>query len=127
MGREGQREGEKHQLVASHMSPTRDLVHNPSMCPDWESNQQPFGLQASAQPTEPHQSGQPYGGFRWTALNPCEQIAHGPWGSPVSKVMKAPGNKGCNRRSSHHRSTKDLMLPAQAAGLSKEDGRTCKK
>ena len=27
------------------------------MCPDWESNWQPFGLQASAQPTELHQPG----------------------------------------------------------------------
>ena len=24
---------------------------------DWESNQEPFGLQASTQPTEPHQPG----------------------------------------------------------------------
>ena len=27
------------------------------MCPDWEWNQQPFGLQASIQSTEPHQPG----------------------------------------------------------------------
>ena len=46
---------EKHQLVASHMPPTGDLAHNPGMCPDWESNQQPFGLQAGTQYTEPHQ------------------------------------------------------------------------
>ena len=32
-------------------------ARNPGMCPDWESNQQPFGLQASAQSTEPHQPG----------------------------------------------------------------------
>ena len=25
------------------------------MCPDWESNQKPFGLQAGAESTEPHQ------------------------------------------------------------------------
>ena len=55
-GREGERVGEKHQcVVASHMPPTRDLDHNPGMCPDWESNWQPFGSQASAQSTEPHQ------------------------------------------------------------------------
>ena len=24
--------------------PTRDLAHNPGTCPDWESNQQLFGL-----------------------------------------------------------------------------------
>ena len=39
-GREGEREGEKHQcVVASRTPPTRDLSHNPGMCPDWESNQ----------------------------------------------------------------------------------------
>ena len=56
--REGEREGEKHQcVVASHASPTGDLVSNPDMCPDWESNWGPFGLQASIQSTEPHQPG----------------------------------------------------------------------
>ena len=30
---------------------------NPGMCPDWESNWQPFGSQASAQFTEPQQPG----------------------------------------------------------------------
>ena len=30
---------------------------NPGMCPDWESNQQPFGSQARTQSTEPHQPG----------------------------------------------------------------------
>ena len=34
---------------------TGDLAHNPVMCPDWELNQQPFGLKASTQSTEPHQ------------------------------------------------------------------------
>ena len=57
-GREGEREGEKHQHVAaSHSPPTRDLARKPGMCPDWESNQPPLGLQASAQSTEPHQPG----------------------------------------------------------------------
>ena len=43
--REGEREGVKHQcMVASHAPPTGDLTHNPGMCPDWELNQQPFGL-----------------------------------------------------------------------------------
>ena len=38
-GREGEREGEKHQcLVASCMPPTGDLAHNPGICPDWELN-----------------------------------------------------------------------------------------
>ena len=49
---EGDREGEKHQcVVASHAPPTGDLAHNPGLCPDWESNQRCFGLQA----TEPYQ------------------------------------------------------------------------
>ena len=58
MGREGEREREKHKcVVASHMLPTGDLAHNPGMYPDWESNQLPCGSQASAQSTEPHQPG----------------------------------------------------------------------
>ena len=58
MGREGERQGEKHQcVVASHVPPTGDLAHNPGMCPDWESNPRTFGLQAGAQSTEPHQPG----------------------------------------------------------------------
>ena len=48
---------EKHQLVASCTSPAKDLACNPGMCPDWEENQQPFGLWNNAQPTESHQSG----------------------------------------------------------------------
>ena len=56
--REGEREGEKYQCGdVSHTSPTGDLAHNPRMCPDWESNQLPFGLQAGAQSTESHQRG----------------------------------------------------------------------
>ena len=54
----GEKEGEKHQcVVASHEPPTGDLAHNPGMCPDWESNQQPFGSQAGTQSTERHQPG----------------------------------------------------------------------
>ena len=58
MGTVGEREGEKHQhVVASLMPPTQDLARNPGMCPDWESNQLPFGSQATAQSTEPFQPG----------------------------------------------------------------------
>ena len=32
------------------MLPTGDLALNPSMCPDWELNRQPFCLQAGTQP-----------------------------------------------------------------------------
>ena len=57
-GREGEREGEKHQcVVASHEPPTGDMAGNPGMCPDWELNQQPSSLQFGAQSTEPHQPG----------------------------------------------------------------------
>ena len=57
-GREGEREGEKHQcVVASHVPPTSDQACNPGMCPAWELNWQPFTSQASTQPTEPHQPG----------------------------------------------------------------------
>ena len=54
--REGK--GEIHQCVVAYSTPcTGDLAHNPGMCLDWESNQQPFGSQASGQSTEPHQPG----------------------------------------------------------------------
>ena len=33
------------------------LTHPTGMCPDWDSNRQPFGLQARAQSTEPYQPG----------------------------------------------------------------------
>ena len=59
MGREGEREGEKHQcVVASRTPPTGDLAHNPGMCPDWELNRRPLALWDNTQPTEPHQSEQ---------------------------------------------------------------------
>ena len=57
-GKEGEREAEKHQcVVASPAPPTEDLTCNPDMCPDWESNWRPIGLQVNAQSTEPHQPG----------------------------------------------------------------------
>ena len=63
-GREGEREGEKHQcVVATRAPPTGDLARNPGVCPDGESNQRPLGLQASAQSSEPHQPGQFYFSF----------------------------------------------------------------
>ena len=55
-GREGEREGVKHQcVVASCVPPTGDLACNPGMCPDWELKQWSSGSQASAQSTELHQ------------------------------------------------------------------------
>ena len=47
----------RNRLVASLTPPSGDLACNPSMCPDWESNQQPFNPQAGTQSTEPHQPG----------------------------------------------------------------------
>ena len=51
------RERELSNVVASHASSTGELAHYPGMCPDWESDQQPFGSQAVTQSTEPHQPG----------------------------------------------------------------------
>ena len=50
MGREEKRETSMckqyiNQLPLSH-------PHNPGMCPDWESNQRPFGSQAGTQSTD---------------------------------------------------------------------------
>ena len=57
-GREGERETSinvwlplKHSLLGTYS------VYNRGMCPDWESNRQPFGSQAGAQSTELHQPG----------------------------------------------------------------------
>ena len=36
---------ERHPWVASVMPPAGNLVSNPGMCPDWESNPGPFRLQ----------------------------------------------------------------------------------
>ena len=56
LDRGGGREREKQlYVVASCMPPTRDLSCNPGMCPDWELNWLPFGLQAGPQSAEPHQ------------------------------------------------------------------------
>ena len=58
-GREGEREGEKHQCVlASHVPPaTGVLARNPGLCPDWEWNLGPLGSHVSTQSTESHQPG----------------------------------------------------------------------
>ena len=61
-GREREREErniyvwEKHWSVATHKPPDGDLACNPSMYPDWKSNQWPFTLWEDTQPTEPPQS-----------------------------------------------------------------------
>ena len=54
---EGRRKSGRETSMCDCLShaPRGDLALNPGMCPDWESNQQPFSSQASAQSTEPHQ------------------------------------------------------------------------
>ena len=54
---EGERLGDEHQSVACLLPPAGD---SPGMCPDSESNWQPFGSQAGAQSAEPHQPGLQY-------------------------------------------------------------------
>ena len=44
-------------LISSPMPLTGDLDCNPGMCPDWESNWQPFSSQAATQPAKPHWPG----------------------------------------------------------------------
>ena len=61
-GRKRERQGAKHQCaretsISSHTPPTGELIHNPGMCPEWESNWQPHGSQARPQPTEPPSQG----------------------------------------------------------------------
>ena len=42
--------GDKYQCVVAFCTPpTEDLACNLGMCPDWESNQRPFGSQANTQ------------------------------------------------------------------------------
>ena len=49
-------EREKHQcVVAPCIPPIGDLACNLGLCPDWDSNRLPFGLQSGAQSTELHQ------------------------------------------------------------------------
>ena len=50
------------------------LAHNPGMCPDWESNQRPFGLQAGTQSTEPHQPGINIWFFKKKTGSKCQPV-----------------------------------------------------
>ena len=78
--REREREGEKHPcVVASHAPPTGDLAHNPGLCPDWESNRQPFGSQAGTQSTEPQQPGSSSPLFLFAACHPIHCIFSVRW------------------------------------------------
>ena len=55
--RQTDRQRKKHWLVAYLGCPTRDWTCNLGMCPDWESNWQPFSAWNDAQTTEPHGQG----------------------------------------------------------------------
>ena len=58
-GREGEREGEKHQcVVASHVAPTGDQARTPGICPNQESNWRLFGLQSMLNPLSYTSQGQ---------------------------------------------------------------------
>ena len=57
VGKEAERQGEKHWSVVSHMPPVGYLALNPGMCPDQELNHRPFRLWDDAKSTEPHQAG----------------------------------------------------------------------
>ena len=84
-------EGEKHQCVgASHTPPTEDLIGNPAMCPDWDSNWQPFGSQAGTQPTEPHQPG--LLSFFWANLSfPIHPQPQATWGFSAASAPLLAG------------------------------------
>ena len=64
-------------LSAPYWGP--DLARKPGTCPDWELNPWPFGLQASAQPTEPHQPGPTTAVLNKIALK-LKSIPPLPWG-----------------------------------------------
>ena len=86
-GREAGRGGEESQcVVASYMPTSGDLTHNPGMCPDWESNQQPFGSQAGTPLT--HNPGmcpdwesnqQPFGSQAGTPMSHTSQGKNAPF------------------------------------------------
>ena len=71
---------------------TGDPARNSGMCPDWESSQRPFCLQAGVQSTEPHQPGQP-GPLRYHegGLNSCRCTSPGTRCNAHSTGLAAPG------------------------------------
>ena len=83
-GNERENEGEKHQCVAAcHMLPTRDLARNQGMCPDWESNWQPFDSQAGTQPLSHTSQGKIL--FLLTDQLSAPSLMHLPYRSHASK------------------------------------------
>ena len=101
----GGRKREKHQcMVASCAPPTGDPAHNLGMCPDWELNQQPFGLQASTQSTESHQPGLLFAfgkesvvwerapGLTSALTPPCTCYGTQDWSLHPSEAVSSPAN-----------------------------------
>ena len=92
-GREKERERNINVWLSLTCPRTGDLAHNPGVCPDWESNQRPFGSQARAQSTEPHQPGNKHGilkipDFReWILLQVFTKWRHGEETSSEKKPM----------------------------------------
>ena len=56
--REGREKKEHQCVVASRVSPTGDLAHNPDLCPEKESNQRSLARRPALNPLKPHQPGQ---------------------------------------------------------------------
>ena len=87
-GERREREGKKHQPVASHTPLTRALACNPGMYPDQESNQWPFSLWGDTWPPEPHWSGRVFQVLS-TTLSPGSRKCSKPVGerSPVQQGL----------------------------------------
>ena len=105
-GREGEKEGEKLRcVVVSRMPPSGDLSRNSGMCPDWELNQQPFGLQARTQCTELHQPGLCF----FFKINFIRR--HWLVGSYSFQVCTSMVHDWCDALRAHHPNSSHLALP----------------
>ena len=69
-GREKERERNIHVWLPLACPPPGNLVFNPGMCPDWESNRWPFGSHAGTQSTEPHQPWWILNNFKFQIFSP---------------------------------------------------------
>ena len=69
------------------------------MCLDWESNQRPFGLQASAQSAEPYQPG------------PAYAFSHSPLASQVPELIDNNNNNNNNNNKNNKNLLSDYCVP----------------